>query len=190
MCCLPSKGVFFPCFGDAGGQIYNIYLDNNLNDYLMLDLRCLGAGNDLLLFSTSCPARRRPAWRLLAGAGQVKEVSQRIDQCSCYLLHISMFLCIVILLMHYNFVVQSVVCCYFLCPWYTVPSRSQFSIEYFCALPILQSKEPPQEEVSAAFLSPPKCNISAHKKYNIIVGLKRQRRHVLFPKRSCTIAKD
>ena len=101
-----------------------------------------------------------------------------------------MFLCIVILLMHYNFVVQSVVCCYFLCPWYTVSSRSQFSTEYFCALPILQSKEPPQEEVSAAFLSPPKCNISDHKKSNIIVGLKRQRRHVLFPKRSCTIAKD
>ena len=126
----------------------------------------------------------------LAGAGQVKEVSQRIDQCSCYLLHISMFLCIIILLMHYVFVVQFAVCCYFLCPWYTVPSRSQFSTEYFCALPILQSKEPPQEEVSAAFLSPPKCNISDHKKSNIIVGLKRQRRHVLFPKRSCTIAKD
>ena len=69
----------------------------------MLDLRCLGTGNDLLLFLTSCPTRRRPAWQLLAGAGQVKEVSQRIDQCSCYLLHISMFLCIIILLMHYVF---------------------------------------------------------------------------------------
>ena len=129
----------------------------NLNDYLMLDLRCLGTGDDLLLFSTSCPVRRRPAWQLLAGAGQVKEVSQRIDQCSCYLLHISMLLCVIILLMHYIFVYHSVVCCYFLCPWYTVPSRGQFSTEHFCALPILQSKEPSQEEISAAFLSPPKC---------------------------------
>ena len=111
MCCLPSESVIFSCFGDAGGQIDDIYLDNNLNDYLMLDLRCLGTGDDLLLFLTSCPAKRRPAWQLLAGAGQVKEVSQRIDQCSCYLLHISMFLCIIILLMHYAFVYQSVVCC-------------------------------------------------------------------------------
>ena len=78
MCCLPSKGVFFPCFGDAGGQIYNIYLDNNLNDYLMLDLRCLGTGNDLLLFSTSCPARRRPAWQLgRCGAGEGSEPENR-----------------------------------------------------------------------------------------------------------------
>ena len=88
MCCLPSKSVIFSCFRVTGGQIDDIYLDNNLNDYLMLDLRCLGTGDDLLLFLTSCPARRRPAWQLLAGAGQVKEVSQRIDQCSCYLLHI------------------------------------------------------------------------------------------------------
>ena len=113
MCCLPSKGAFFPCFGDAGGQIYNIYLDNNLNDYLLLDLRCLGTRDDLLLFSTSCPARRRPAWQLLAGAGQVKEVSQRIDQCSCYLQHISMFLCIIILLMHYVFVCVPIRCRFF-----------------------------------------------------------------------------
>ena len=100
-----QQKCFFSCFGDAGGQIDDIYLDNNLNDYLLLDLRCLAAGNDLLLFLVSCPARRRPAWQLLAGAGQVKEVSQRIDQCSCYLLHISMFLCIIILLMHYVFFV-------------------------------------------------------------------------------------
>ena len=93
LCAVCPAKVFF--------QIYNIYLDNNLNDYLMLDLRCLGTGNDLLLFSTSCPARRRPAWRLLAGAGQVKEVSQRIDQCSCYLLPTFMFMFIIILLMHY-----------------------------------------------------------------------------------------
>ena len=79
-----------------------------------------------------------------------------------------MFLCIIILLMLYFFVYQLVVCCYFLCPWYTVPSRGQFSTEHFCALPILQSKEPPQEEISAAFLSPPKCNISDQKKSNII----------------------
>ena len=83
--------MFFPCFGDAGGQIDDIYLDNNLNDYLMLDLRCSETGDDLLLFLTSCPARRRPAWQLLAGAGQVKEVSQRIDQCSLVICHI--FLC-------------------------------------------------------------------------------------------------
>ena len=50
MCCLPSKSVIFSCFGDAGGQIDDIYLDNNLNDYLMLDLHCLGTGDDLLLF--------------------------------------------------------------------------------------------------------------------------------------------
>ena len=171
MCCLPSKSVIFSCFGDAGGQIDDIYLDNNLNDYLMLDLRCLGTGDDLLLFSTSCPARRRPAWQLFAGAGQVKEVSQRIDQCSCYLLHISMFLCIIILLMHYVFVCVPIRC-RFLCLWYTVPSRCQFSTEHFCTLPILQSKEPPQEEISAAFLSPQNCNISDQKKSNIIVGLK------------------
>ena len=71
-----------------------------------------------------------------------------------------------------------------------VPSRCQFSTEHFCTLPILQSKEPPQEEISAAFLSPPKCNISDQKKSNIIVCLKWQRRNVLFPKRFCTIAKD
>ena len=122
-----QQRCFFPCFGDAGGQIYNIYLDNNLYDYLLLDLRCLGTRDDLLLFSTSCPARRRPAPQLSAGAGQVKEVSQRIDQCSCYLLHISMFLCIIILLMHYVFVVQFAVCCYFLCRWYTIPSSSALS---------------------------------------------------------------
>ena len=90
---MPSKSVIFSCFGDAGGQIDDIYLDNNLNDYLMLDLRCLGTGDDLLLFLTSCPARRRPAWQLLAGAGQVKEVSQRIDQCSLVICYIVLCSC-------------------------------------------------------------------------------------------------
>ena len=131
---MPSKSVIFSCFRVAGGQIDDIYLDNNLNDYLMLDLRCLGTGNDLLLFLTSCPARRRPAWQLLAGAGQVKEVSQRIDQCSCYLLHIFIFLCIIILLMHCVFVYQSVVCCFFLCPWYTVPPN-QVALSTFAHFP-------------------------------------------------------
>ena len=69
-------------------------------------------------------------------------------------------------------------------------SSKSSSTEHFCTLPILQSKEPPQEEISAPFLPPPNCNIYHQKKSNIIMGLKWQRRHAMFPKRSCTIAKD